>query len=116
MHIKLGVPFLLIACTSALSAEPGYPRDGRESVRAILLQNAIERDSRGEPPAMDLDRRRGGDSLFPDAGTATGSQVQEGNNPSAESVRRLRSLSPEERRTLRRQIDEVGHDIYSPRR
>ena len=38
-----------------------------------------------------------------------------GGNAAPEEPRRSR-MTPEERRTLRRQIDEAGRDIYAPRR
>jgi hypothetical protein len=38
-----------------------------------------------------------------------------GGNGAPEDARRSR-MTPEERRTLRRQIDEAGRDIYAPRR
>lgn len=37
-------------------------------------------------------------------------------NRNAEQSRRDPRLSPDERRALRRQIDEAGRDIYAPRR
>lgn len=37
-------------------------------------------------------------------------------NRNAEPSRRDPRLSPDERRALRRQIDEAGRDIYTPRR
>lgn len=39
-----------------------------------------------------------------------------GDSNSQDNPRRQGKLSPEERRALRRQIDEVGHDLYSPKR
>jgi hypothetical protein len=34
---------------------------------------------------------------------------------SADNSRRAGRMSPEERRALRRQIDEAGHDLYPPK-
>jgi hypothetical protein len=39
-----------------------------------------------------------------------------GRNAERNEPRRGERLSPDERRTLRRQIDEAGRDIYTPRR
>ena len=45
-----------------------------------------------------------------------GSEQERRNNEREARQRRDDRLSPDERRTLRQQIDEAGRDIYAPRR
>jgi hypothetical protein len=40
----------------------------------------------------------------------------EGSSNASDYPRRQGRMTAEERRALRRQIDEVGHDLYAPRR
>lgn len=120
MHIKpICLTFLLLTGASSASAEPGRaPRDQREAVRTYYIQNVyMERDSarqQQQPPALEQQRRNREPAPADSSGFGAPQQGQA--NSSAENVRKQGRLSPEERRTLRRQIDEVGHDIYTPRR
>jgi biopolymer transport protein ExbB/TolQ len=56
--------------------------------------------------------RRGNDDRRQSADRANDNNA----NRNAEQSRRDPKLSPDERRALRRQIDEAGRDIYAPRR
>ena len=56
--------------------------------------------------------KRGNDDRRQPADRANGNNA----NRNAEQSRRDPKLSPDERRDLRRQIDEAGRDIYAPRR
>jgi hypothetical protein len=119
MRIKHGISLLLILSAASAAAEPAaYGRDARAEVRIIMLQSAaIERaEVREGSQAMSQERRRNAEVVFPGSGNAFSAQGVEVVPPSAENSRRPGRLSPEERRTLRRQINEVGHDIYAPRR
>lgn len=60
------------------------------------------------------ERRRLRDSLGADS-SGGAAQRDYGNGP-ADAARRSSKLSPEERRALRRQIDEAGADLYSRKR
>ncbi|GIZ51170.1 hypothetical protein [Noviherbaspirillum aridicola] len=123
MPFKPGLSLLLITFSAqAGAAEPAvYSRESQEGVRTILLQNmALDRSPGRHPPAQFLApmpvERRAAENVFPDPASAMGARLSDANPLPQENVRRTRSLSVEERRALRRQIDEVGHDIYAPRR
>lgn len=57
------------------------------------------------------DNRRGGDSRRQQS-----ERYEQQRNAERAQQRRNDRLSPDERRTLRQQIDEAGRDIYAPRR
>lgn len=123
MQLRPGLFVLLLVCAAqSLAAEPAlYSRESQEGVRAILLQNAtIERGGNRPSGAQFVNpasgERRMQDNVFPNIPNAMGARISEADPLPPESVKRTRGLSAEERRTLRRQIDEVGHDIYAPRR
>lgn len=112
----IGVFLLLILGSANLFAEPGgHRRDVFNSVRAYQMQDmASERgeqfDSRRVEPESER-RHRGFDQH---ESSGYGSQGEA--SPPPDNMRRQGRLSPEERRALRRQIDEAGHDIYTPKR
>ena len=85
---KVSVSLLLAIAATTATAGPGRDRDERDAQRA---EQRRQFEGRG---------RDGGR----DAYTAPDSQ------------RRSGRMSPEERRALRRQINEAGQDIYAPRR
>lgn len=93
---KLSITLLLLAGIGSAFARPD--REGREEARAARQQQSAAQ--RGESPAGR--RLEGGN----------GQQ----NNSSNDGAGKRGKLSPEERRALRRQIDEAGHDIYIPKR
>lgn len=112
---------LILHAGHAGAAEPGaFERHAQEGIRAILLQSPVADRGTASSPAASLapvpGQRPGQEHFFPDAPSAMGARVQESIPATPETARRTRGLSLEERRALRRQIDEVGHDIYSPRR
>lgn len=114
---QICVSLLLILGSANVFAEPGQNRHGgRDPVRAFQVQNVtLDRDQRGAPPAaQQAERSRG--RLLGLPGSGDSGQNDNPSNSSADNERRQGRLSPEERRALRRQIDEVGHDIYSPKR
>jgi hypothetical protein len=112
---QISVSFLFILATADAFADPS---GNREFVRAFQLQKvAVERgDQRNDPriPAPD-ERHRGGEFGRQDT---SGFENQGDNQPNNanDNSRRQGKMSPEERRALRRQIDEAGHDIYRPKR
>ncbi len=63
--------------------------------------------------------RPGGDRMAPDRSNQDrGERHDEGRSgrEDGERERRVSRLSPEERRALRQQINEAGHDLYQPKR
>lgn len=81
----------------------------------MFLQAApVEQDSGSVLQNQQPDARRLPGFAFPD-GSGYGTQ-SDNSSASADNFRRSGRLTPEERRALRRQIDEVGHDIYAPKR
>lgn len=68
------------------------------------------------PVAAEPQQGRSG-QVRPDAAPAEqGRQRQEDARPPQQDGRRPPKLSPEERKELRQQIHEAGHDIYHPKR
>jgi hypothetical protein len=92
---KISISLILLASMAAAYAEPGRDRDARDHGR----QERMEQGGQG------------GRSGFQQRG-----DPRDGQAVRPDGLRRPSRLSPEERRTLRRQIDEAGHDVYAPRR
>lgn len=120
MQIKrIGLSLLVIAGSAHALAGVGMAAPSpREAVRAYHMQSiALERDNQRpqQPPQQQPEQRRGRDNAFPDS-SGSGGEAESHTNSSADNARKQGRLSPEERRALRRQIDEAGHDIYAPRR
>lgn len=107
---------LLILSAAHAMAEPGHGRGSREAVRAFHVQNtSMERDEAASRQfgGARAERRLRNDSFFGSSGDGRDAPAPE---LSMEAPRRQGRLTPEERRALRRQIDEVGHDLYVPKR
>ncbi|HJV87089.1 MAG TPA: hypothetical protein VJ698_16615 [Noviherbaspirillum sp.] len=116
----IGVYFLLMLGTAEAFADPGgFLRDGRETVRAFFTQNTVieHLDQRADSQPQPDHRQTRGATLQDSSGYSAQNEPNAGANSSLDSGRRQAArLTPEERRALRRQIDEAGHDIYSPKR
>ncbi|MGH8808957.1 MAG: hypothetical protein ACREX0_13870 [Noviherbaspirillum sp.] len=116
MRLKqIGVSLLLIlGAANAFAAPAAFRHDGRDAVRAYQVQGmAMDRhDPRNQPQMPQQNERRRREFAPPDS---SGSGAQ-GDPQSFDNGRRQGRMTPEERRALRRQIDEVGHDIYAPKR
>lgn len=119
MRIKrIGFFLLFLAGTASVAAMTADGRGAREAVRAYYAQDVSSdrsdaRDRQVVPqPALP---QRNRESNIPDS---SGSGAQAGNQSSSggEQSRRQGKMTPDERRALRRQIDEAGHDIYVPKR
>lgn len=107
-----GFFLLLISGTANVLAGPGV--FGRTE-RAYLQNAVLERNLQDPEPAgqRQQEPRRGRVVGLPET---SGYTAQGDSGSSAqENARRQGRMSPEDRRTLRRQIDEVGHDIYVPK-
>lgn len=95
-------------------ADPAQRGSQRDLIRAYQLQyvtlerNAQQQEVQGEHPA---ERRTSREYGFPQS-SGYGSQ----GDGTPEFNRKQGRMSLEERRALRRQIDEAGHDIYRPKR
>ena len=105
-------------CGASVFANPGDTRrDARDAVRVYHIQSVtLTRNLRQEPMLDVPQERRRQSAAIPESSGYGSSGDGPSNSQQAENARRQGRMSPEERRTLRRQIDEVGHDIYSPRR
>ena len=90
---KISFSLVLSASAVAAFANPGQPRSEREAVRDVR-----QHQDAGE---------RGG------AQTARNGQPSQQDRSSEESQKKHNKLSPEERRELRRQINEAGQDLYT---
>jgi hypothetical protein len=116
---QISVSILFILTSVEAFADPrGNRRDDREFVRAFQLQKiAVERgDQRNDQPRIAApDERRSGEFGRQDS-SGFGNQVDNQPNNANDNSRKQGRMSPEERRALRRQIDEAGHDIYRPKR
>lgn len=110
----LGLAFLLIVGSAVVYAQSGgYGREGMRAVRAYQTQGFVfergpQRDERQAEP--ELERRQSRESGTPDS-SGYGTQGESAAAP--DQARRHGRLSPEERRALRRQIDEAGQDLYT---
>jgi hypothetical protein len=93
---KMSISLILLASVSGAFAEPGRDRDGRD-------QGRQERMERGGGQGRDRQ------------GAAQGREQRGGPDAGPDRSNRQSRLSPEERRVLRRQINEAGHEVYAPR-
>jgi hypothetical protein len=113
----ISISLLWMAGLGSAFANPGPGQEWRQEARAARPQPSMERPDaqRREQFQRQPDRRRGGPSNLP----ALHGPNAVGNNRFdvvPEMARRPGRLTPEERRALRRQINEAGRDIYFPRR
>lgn len=94
-------------------ANPGQRQELREDARVIQFQQILEHreQGRGERQVQKADRPRPGESGSSEGG---GQNAQE--NAAPDEARKPGRMTPEERRALRRQINEAGRDIYAPPR
>jgi hypothetical protein len=118
MHLdQLVISILLsVGSASVLADVGGYGRSSREAVRAFQVQNIyLERGQQQLQMPSQSERRES--RAYPGQDTSGyGGQPDNQASQTADNARRQGRMSPEERRALRRQIDEVGHDIYAPKR
>lgn len=119
MRIKqIGFFLLLLTGTASVAAMPADGRGARETVRAYYAQDisSDRNDARNRQavpqPALPPRNR---EFNVPDS-SGSGTQAGNQSGSSGEQGRRQGKMTPDERRALRRQIDEAGHDIYVPKR
>lgn len=118
---KIIFSLLLLATTACIPAlaEGGWFA-GRLVGHVFYTQKATMDQDRPESDDRMPNTRgqRAADRGLPET-SGSGDTAEAGDNPygaDAASGRRQSRLSPEERRALRRQIDEAGHDIYRRKR
>ena len=118
MHLKrLVISILLsVGAASVLADAGGYGRSSRDAVRAFQVQNIYLERSTPQPQIPAPTDRRENRAYPGQDSSGYGGQPDAQASQSAENARRQGRMSPEERKALRRQIDEVGHDIYAPKR
>lgn len=113
MWLKQTVFFFLLILSMASSF--GAPRAALQESDFRVRNVGLERDEARADQQLSQQGGASGSRTFglPDTG-GYGARI-EGPSNISDSPRRQGRMTPEERRALRRQIDEVGHDIYLPR-
>ena len=134
---KISIALLLLAGMASAFAGPGqreeraaaraerqqYMRDARDAQDDQQQQTLRDADLRRARDARSVERRPNMQqplqpnfqpNMQPNVPPNMQQQVSPGGPP--EATRRNARMSPEERRALRRQIDEAGHQIYAPQR
>jgi hypothetical protein len=110
---------LLLLAFGMASSFAGQGMQRPDDLRGVFFhaQNAaIERDEarQGQQVRIQREPRQPQELGLPDT-SGYGGQM-EGSSNASDYPRRQGRMTAEERRALRRQIDEVGHDLYAPRR
>jgi hypothetical protein len=117
MNIKLKqISVFLVAVSGLANASAGTNGVdrwfGESGVR--MHQVALDRgEQRNDRMGQGIGERRRGD--YPGTDSSGSSQPDNSTGSANDNAKRQGKMSPEERRALRRQIDEAGHDIYRPR-
>jgi hypothetical protein len=116
-QISVSLLFILAMADAAADSQ-GNRWDVREFARAFQVQRvAVERgDQRHEPRIPAPDDRGRGEQIGRQDSSGFGNQGDNSSNNGNDNSKKHGRMSPEERRALRRQIDEAGHDIYRPKR
>ncbi|GAB3550952.1 hypothetical protein GCM10027343_34580 [Noviherbaspirillum agri] len=114
---QIGIPLLLILGSAPAFVEAsGFWSEGLNAVRTYQMPGfAMDRSDQRRGPSVDRgdDRRQE---------RRHGERKSSGDGPQGDfgdqqdNANRQSRLSPEQRRALRRQIDEAGQDIYTPKR
>ena len=115
---KISISLLLAVSMGIAHANPGqFPewRDGPRPGRQLRIDEQSDARQREFMQRQQGERRRPGDAI----GAPVQGQVRNPpggnvyNNAAPDAPQRPGRMSPEERRALRRQINEAGRDIYS---
>jgi hypothetical protein len=120
MNIRLkqiSALFLFFLGMANASASAGSNRR-HEQERVYLMQTiAVDRGGQRDESQMQMQGERNrGREFGPANSSGYGNQGENSSNNSNDNSRKHGKMTPEERRALRRQIDEAGHDIYPPKR
>jgi hypothetical protein len=108
---RIGVIIFLLA----LGMASAFAQGRRSGFTFYEQQAAQSQGMPGSEPQRQGDGRRMRGFAFPES-SGFGANGDNSSGNAGDASRRPGKLSPEERRALRRQIDEAGHDIYRPRR
>jgi hypothetical protein len=113
---RIGVSLLLLFGCASGFAQSGDGRSGGNLTSAFYLFRAAMENGGQEGGRQT--QRTSEQRPNPQAGESSGfgGNPYGNGNPQAEQAPKQNKLSPEERRALRRQIDEAGHDIYTRKR
>jgi hypothetical protein len=101
---------LMIGTINAFARSGGY-QDLRNEMHAIQYQYG----GHSQGGQQGGERRSKDGSEYDGNGRGSSGAGNEANSGSDQG-RKSGRMTPEERRTLRQQINEAGHDIYAPRR
>ncbi|RJG00839.1 hypothetical protein [Noviherbaspirillum sedimenti] len=124
MKMALGKLSLMALLAVGMTAALARPAHDWHSSEAARLERQLEwaqasQARRGDDGQQQFERRGGGDGREGrDNGQFRNAPQQQGGYgqaPPQDDGRRGGRMSPEERRELRRQIDEAGRNIYAPR-
>jgi hypothetical protein len=114
---KISISLLLTASMGIAYANPGqFPewRDGPRSGRPQRMEEQQDAQRREFLLRQQTERRRPGDAIgAPIQGSGQNLPGNNSYNAVPDSPQRPGRMTPEERRALRRQINEAGRDIYS---
>lgn len=138
VRVSIGMAALCGALLGGVSAHAegfdGDQRDQRDQHQAQRREDShvqaqqmrevsreVQHDPRGQPqpqPQMQQPQQRQYDPRSFEARAEEQRRAMQDSNRNAEVSRRVGRMTPDERRDLRRQINEVGQDIYAnpPRR
>lgn len=108
---------LSLGIGNAFAEQSGFVPSEPSGLYAFRIQGVpVERGGQGTdvPRPQSPEARRSKYVTLPD--TSGYSTLNDNKMTSADNSRRGGRMSPEERRALRRQIDEAGHDLYTPKR
>lgn len=109
---QIGIFLLLILGAAQALAEPGlHKQETRNGVRTYQFFSVEKSEPAGQEEAQPVEPRRPREFAFPD----NREYAMQGENQLGSVTRRQGRMTLEERRALRRQIDEVGHDLYAPK-
>jgi len=112
-----GLFLLLCFGIGNVFSEPSELAHGERSglyafrIQGVPVERGMPGREQSQPNPQEV--RRGRYVTLPDT-SGYGALNENGMN-SADNSRRTGRMSPEERRALRRQIDEAGHDLYPPK-
>ena len=123
---RISMSLLLLAALGSALANPGERQEWRGARHAERQQRVTERQDlqyrREIPMQRQGDRQRAGDPRYAPVapprqlGAAADPRGDNRFNTAPDGFRRPGRMTLEERRALRRQINEAGHDIYTPYR
>ena len=106
---KGALGLLLIAGMANAFAWPGGGQDDAYALQAVQFRPYMQGDSQHRNQQNDGRRGSGGADFAPPQRDVQG-------RPGAPDAGRQGRMTPDERRALRRQIDEAGQDIYRSKR